>query len=395
MLRHALGAASFCLSLLIPPGLRSAWGQDAVPATAPAPPPPVALFDFESDALLPLWAAADPAATLAITADPVNVAEGKGALEFTYEARPGVFQQISTGALGAASANCLTMRLKATSPTSLSVGVAEQNGARYQGLLWIDADEWTDVSVPLGDLILAQDAQDDDAQLDPDEVSGFFLADLANLPGEVGQALGRKEGAQRIWLDSVGLTTTPQPRSRARVEPQEGGRLVVLDDFESPVLWGLPVRRAGLQRVPGAPKAAGQRALEISYTLGAGRWVGYVLAPPGQLDLSGATQLSLWAKTDLNARLVFALEERDGTKYDTAVKVPPDGKWHPVLAPFEAFAPFDPAADENGVLDAQQIHRAIILIDTFDADVRPGGLGSVAIDDLGLIVPAAPPQGQP
>jgi hypothetical protein len=190
----------------------------------------------------------------------------------------------------------------------------------------------------------------------------------------------------------VGLVEDAKIRPRGHVEKLGDEWLLVLDDFEGDVFWGLPIRQAGLKFVPGAPKAPGGRGLEITYTfgLGLGRWVGYVLAPPGRFDLSTAHQFFMWAKADLNARLVMVLEERDGTKYDTAAKVPPDGKWHPVLVPFDVFAPSDPAADENGQLDAGQIDRVIILVDTFDADAHPGGYGSISVDDVGLVVPAAP-----
>jgi len=350
----------------------------------------VSLFDFESDALLPAWVAADGSATLLITRDPANVAAGGGALEFAYNARPGVFQQLSTASLGAASANALSLRLKASSPTSISLGVAEKGGAQYQGLLWINADQWVDVRTPLADLLPAQNSFDDNGRLDVDQIAGFFLADLSNLPGEMGQALGRKEGEQRIWLDNLGLTDEQRLQPRGHVERLGEEWLLVLDDFEGGVFWGLPVRRAGLKPVQGAPKTVGQSALEISYTLGVGRWVGYVLAPPNRFDLSTAHEFRMIARADLNARLVIVLEERDGSKYDMAAKVPPDGKWHPVAVPFDAFAPSDPAADENGQLDAVQIHRVILLVDTFDADVRPGGFGSVAVDDVGVVATAAP-----
>jgi len=398
MLRPPLGIAWGCACAVLVGVGPAAWAQDAEPpaATVTAVIPAVSQFDFESDASLASWVAADAQATLGITHERENVAGGNGALEFLYEARPGVFQQLSTGTLQAESASALVLRVKASSPTSISLGVAERGGARYQGLLWIGAGQWADLRVPLADLILAQDSSDDDGHLSAAEVTGFFLADLSNLPGEVGQALGRKTGEQRLWIDDLALLDDPRVGSRGRLGPLGEERLLALDDFEASTVWGLPVREAGLRLVPGAPQAPGQRGLEISYTLGLGRWVGYVMAPPGHLDLSTAQQLRLWVKTDLNARLVVALEERDGTKYDAAVKAPADGKWHPLTLPFDVFAVPDPAADENGVLDAGQVHRVIILVDTFDADVRPGGIGSVTIDDVGLVGPvgAVPEAGQ-
>jgi len=377
-----------CLAAGLLAGGACVVAQDAPQTTEP--PARASLLDFETDALLSTWTASDGSATITLTNDKQNVAAGNGALQFAYAARPGVFQQVSTNGFGASSGNTLSLKLKASSPTSVSLGIQEQNGAQYQGLLWIGANEWVSVRTPLSDLILAQGAVDDNGRPDGDQVTGFFLADLANLQGEVGQALGYKAGDQRIWLDDLALVDDPHAKSRGSVEKLGDEWALILDGFEDDVCWGLPIRRAGLKLVPGAPQAKGQRGLEITYTLGAGRWVGYVLAPPGRFDLSTATKFHMWAKTDLNARLVIVLEERDGAKYDTAAKVPPDGKWHSTLIPFEDFAPADAGADANGQLDADQISRVIVLVDTFDADVRPGGLGSIVVDDVALVTPTAP-----
>ena len=45
-------------------------------------------------------------------------------------------------------------------------------------------------------------------------------------------------------------------------------------------------------------------------------------------------------------------------------------------------------------LDVDQIHRLILLVDTFDADVTPAGTGLVAVDDIGIVVPARPEGGE-
>jgi hypothetical protein len=369
----------------------SGWGtgQEA-PATAPAPVTRVSLFDFESPLLAQTWAAWDPEATVALTHDQENVGAGAGALEHTYAARPGVYPRLYTNGFGAQAADTLGLKLKVSAPTSLSFGLQEDTGAQYQALLWLPADRWLDLRLPLADLILGQNATDDNSHLDVDRLEAFFLDDLANLPGETGQALGYKAGEQKLWVDDLTLVIDAGTRSRGRTEAYGDRRLLVVDDFESEAFWGLPIRQASLAHVPGAPKAPGQRGLELSYTLGAGRWVGFVMAPPGSLDLSTAEAVHVWAKTDLNARLVLVLEKRDGTKYDTAWKVKPDGKWQVTDLPLADFAPSDADGQGAGQLDAGQVHRIILLVDTFDADVRPGGVGSVVFDDLGLLAPAVP-----
>ena len=365
--------------------------QDAAdPAVAedppPPPPPPQALYDFEGAELSPAWSMVDAEATLAITNEPQNVASGNGALELTYQARRSMFQQVVNGAFGADAATTLTLKVKASSPTAISLGVQETNGAMYQALLCIGAGEWVTAEIPLRDLLLSKNG-DDTPGATPGEINGFFLADLANLDGETGQALGFKEGEQKIWLDDVALVDTPKAPARGRVEKAGDEWTVVVDDFESDVFWGLPIRQAELAHTKGAPKAKGIRAMEITYSLGTGRWVGCVMAPPGRLDVSSARAFRMLAHTDLNARLVIVLEERSGAKYETAAKLPADGKWQEVVIPLDEFV----TGGTDQKINASEISRVIALIDTFDADVRPGGKGSVVIDDTGFILTQEPP----
>ncbi len=370
------------------------WAQDAPPpADTPgdeiAPPPLLARYDFEDAEVGPAWSAVDAEATLAIASDPGDVASGKGALELTYQARRGAYQQLTSNAFGSDSAGALALKIKASSPTSLSLGLQEANGAMYQGLLSIGAGGWVSVEIPLRDLLLSKNG-DDEPGATPGQISGFFLADLANLPGETGQALGFKEGEQKIWVDDVALIDDPKTPPRGRVEELGDEWVTIVDGFETDVMWALPIRQAKFTHTKGAPKAKGTRAMEITYALNQGRWVGCVLAPPGRLDLSAATKFRMLAHTDLNARLVVVVEERGGTKYETATKLPTDGKWQEVILPLDEFLADAGAADQDQKVTPSEIHRVIVLIDTFDADVKPGGKGSIVIDDVGLVMSQAP-----
>jgi len=368
-------------------GGRAATQQEQPPAPQKAKAP---AFDFEGDALDPSWWALDPQAKLSITTEAANVASGRGGLEFLYPAREGVFEQMGVSGLTVERANCLTLKLKLASATSISVGVQERSGAVYQGLLWAPPGKWVSVRSRLDDLILAEGSTDASGRLDPAEVTTVSLADLANLPGETGRALGWKEGEQRLWVDDLALADDPQAPSRGRVEKLGDEWLAVVEGFESDAWWVLPIRQAGLKPVEGAPKAAGRQALEFTYALSKGRWVGFVTAPPGWMSLAGATKFHLWFRGPLGARLVVVLEERDGTKYEASLKVPPDDKWHQAIVPLSDFLVGDEAAGQNAPLDPGQVHRVIILVDTFDADVKANGTGTVAVDDLGMILPAPP-----
>ncbi len=362
-------------------------GEEAEPVEEPSP---VSEVRFDTDELDARWSAIDAEATLALTQEKQHVASGRGALEFAYSARQGAFEQITFTGLGTEAADSLGLKVKATSPTSISLGVEEQNGAMYQALLWIGPGEWVGVDAWLDELILAENSADENGTLDAGQIRGFFLADLANLPGEAGRALGLKSGDERLWLDDLELVRQGKAKRRSRVEKLGDRWLLVVDGFEDDVFWGLPIREAGLKFVGGAPKAPGRQALEMTYALGKGRWVGFVCAPPGRLDLGAGTELSLWVKAALSARMVIVLEERDGSKYEAAFKPEPDDKWHSVLLPLGEFLRDDDAADENEQLDIGQVHRLILLVDTFDADVTAMGVGSIAVDDIGIVIPTRP-----
>ncbi len=393
----ALVGLSLALLCLPMTALAQEAGQAEQPAEPPAEEvapaeavPPVPKVDFEAEELDSRWSALDAEAKLAVTREPANVATGRGALEFAYSPRQGVFEQIAFSGLGVEEANALRLKVKTSSPTSVSLGIEEQDGAVYQGLLWIGADSWVAVDAYLDELILAENSADGNNRLDPDQVRAFFLADLANLPGEAGRALGLKEGEQRLWLDDVELAQVAKARRRSRVDKLGDEWLLVVDGFEDDVPWVLPIREAGLAFVNGAPKAQGKRALEMTYTLDKGRWVGFVCAPPGRFDLSAGTDCHMWVRASLSARMVLVLEERDGSKYERAFKPEPDDKWQAVRLPVNEFLMDDDAADENAQLDVGQVHRLILLVDTFDADVTPMGSGSIAVDDIGIVIPARP-----
>lgn len=390
--------AGLCLALFCPPvtALSQEAGEtapDEAPAQAAAVPEeaaPVPKVDFEAEELDSRWSALDAEATLSVTHEAANVGSGRGALELGYRPRQGVFEQIAFSGLGAERANALRLKLKPSSPTSISLGVEEQSGALYQGLLRIEAGKWVAVDACLDELILAENSADADNRLDPEEIRGFFLADLANLPGEAGRALGLKEGEQRLWLDDLELAQAAKTKRRSRVDRLGDEWLLVLDGFEDDVPWVLPIREAGLAFVNGAPKTQGKRALEMTYTLAKGRWVGFVCAPPGRFDLGPGTDLHVWVKAALSARMVIVLEERGGSKYETAFKPEADDKWHAVRLPLSGFLMDDNARDENGQLDIGQVHRVILLVDTFDADVTAMGVGSIAVDDIGIVIPTRP-----
>jgi len=346
--------------------------------TAPPPEAVAPNFDFEADAVPANWQATDAEARLAITHEAANVGGGKGALEATYSwgDRQGVVEVFAARNLAVPGGSVLSFRIRTSEPTSISFAVTEQDGSMYQGFLCQPAGAWSLVQARLPELQLMDNSQDEDGKLDVDQITEVSFQDLANLGGELERALGWKTGEQKMWLDDV---TIDDRAVAGRVTAQDD--TVVLDGFDTDAIFALPIRGAALEKAPGAPATIGTQSLRMGYRLGGGRYVGFV-AGIETADLAGMKSLSLQLKSEAAARVVVVLEERDGSKYETALRPTGDNQWQKVDLPLELMQLSDDTTDENGQLDTDQLRVLIVVVDTFDADVNPQGDGAVYLDDV-------------
>jgi hypothetical protein len=337
-------------------------------------------FGFEDDADVAAWRSYSTSARLSIARDAANVREGDGALQFSYEPGQDGYFIIETDALDVAGAQSLSFCVKCSERTPLLVGMGEEDGSSYDAFLQCPASDWLDVRLSLSDLQLRQDSEDENAALDADQIRSLLFFDLSNLPGEVGRALGWKEGAQFMWLDNVVISDEAVP-SRSRVE---GGGRVTVEDFETGLVFGLAVGRADGVVVP----EGNGHGLGIRYGAGAEQWQGVVLGV-GHVDLTGLQSVSLRAKATHRTRWVTVLEERDGSKYQAVLELQP-GDWEEHVLPASDFVLDAETIDENDVLDADQLRVMILLVDTLDSDVGADGTAQVSVDDLVAICAAVP-----
>lgn len=324
--------------------------EDAVRIQEPAL-PAKAEFSFEVEDDLAFWSALDVDALLTLATEEGTAHAGRGCLQFTYTAREGVFEQIAARPLSAGNARNLSFWIKTDSPTNLTFGVVEEGGAFYQQFAAVPADHWTLVSLPLSHLVRAQDSIDASGRLEPEHIVEFRIADLANLPGALGDALGRKAGLHRLWLDDVAISAEGPI---AAVAPE--GLLV--DDFERETIYALAIGDAVLER---AAVGEGHALNVLCQNIGQ-RWVGLVTAV-GHLDLRETQALHLRLTTSQPLVLNVTLEEWDNSKYTQRVALPTPDEWTEKTLPLDSFVLETDSADENGALDRDQIRVLIIVAD--------------------------------
>ena len=337
----------------------------------PPPPPPPAAPDFDFEAGVPAnWQPAVGEAALQMAQVRENVAGGAGALECVYAP----FCIVSAGNLTPQpDARSLRFSLKITEPTNAVYGVREADGSEYQSFCYVPGGAWQQIALDLSELVLAQGGDDENGQLDVDQIEAVMVGDLANLQGEVGEALGQKMGQQTLWLDDVKLSPAPAPSRAGAAGP---GTLVV-DTFDGPQVNCLAIGGAHL-----APAGGGQAgALQATYSLGAGRWVGFVTGI-GHLNLGQATSVKMRVRAPQATSLVLVLEERDGTKYETRLELAGGEQWEELTFPIANFILDDDSQDENAALDLAQMRVMILLCDMLTSGVDVLGKGSLAIDQI-------------
>lgn len=106
--------------------------------------------------------------------------------------------QLPLGALQGARGLSFSVRVGAACP--LLVTVEEEDRSRYQKLIDLNAGHWETPILTWADMTLAEDSQDPDEGLQPEQIRNIGFIDAATV-------VGQKETANTLWLDEI--TTAP------------------------------------------------------------------------------------------------------------------------------------------------------------------------------------------
>lgn len=125
---------------------------------------------------------------------------GKQSLRFAYPRREkkahGILRNVEKNDLSKVIA--LDLFLKTSHDGTWVVSLEEKDGSRYQKMVELkSADGWKSFSFPLSEFTLADDSQDDNGKLDPDQIKQIGIADLSSLLG------GGEAEEVRLSVDQV------------------------------------------------------------------------------------------------------------------------------------------------------------------------------------------------
>ena len=130
---------------------------------------------------------------------------GKGSLKFSYPRKGHKFHGIlrNLEKVDLSRATALELALKSSHDGTYVVTIEEKDGSRYTRKVDLLLGDWKSFSWKLGDFTLAEDSQDENGKLDPDQIKQISLVDITTMAG------GGEADENHLWLDQVVFILNP------------------------------------------------------------------------------------------------------------------------------------------------------------------------------------------
>ncbi len=331
------------------------------------------------------WLAAGPHGKVERTTDAAKLRQGKSVLEFTYKVEGKEAVAKIEGAGKSSSANILpfdilvktfpvgtmakmqSLRLgiKTEVDTPLIVTLSEKGGGRYLAMVWVAKGDWQEVVLTPGEFWLSDDKndpKDPNGKLDLDQIENVGVTDLLNLFAPAlnaadnggGPKTSLHLGQHSLLIDHFTVSSDPGTGKQDAL---------TLDAFDQ----GQPRWITLGEAVLGMDKASPLKtpALRVDYKQGDGSYLiliknlhGLKAAPEDGLVFDFATAKS--------CRLVFSLEEKNGSRYSFSLAVPGDSEPYHRAIDFSEFSASDGPKDDNDRLDPSEI-KSLTITDVLTA----------------------------
>lgn len=333
------------------------------------------LFDFEY--AREGWFSRDPNASVTVVHREPFVKHGEGALQWHYDPnRPDALLTRFQPGLPR-EAKTLDFWLRADANGAFQLWFTEADGSVYHTHLRAPANRWQHFRIPLSDLALGE-REDGNGHLDLDQVVDIVLQDLSmHHPGGVRMPM------RKVWLDGFDLTDQ-QVASRRQPLPGEGGRKLLFDDFNQPVItWATNTEaRVNLERTDG------RSVLRARYQQGAQSTSAFRITNHWDPRYAKTQAIEVVARAAQPTQLAVTLREFDGTftgpEYTAICPLPGGKKWGSYTLALSDFQSIDAKARRRPNVDPNRVWLMLVG-DATDPGKR--GEAELQIDRIAAVLP--------
>lgn len=188
-----------------------------------------------------------------LTSNPIDVKEGKQAIQYTYVALPGKLNGI-VRMEPEDWAQAFRFWVKTDRPTLLAMIIQEESGERWNAPFWVNGNRWQKVTLSLADFTLAEDVKPDNNRLDMDKAQAIGLLDVGALffiAPEAKILFGDYTGTRVFWVDQFEFLAQAHGGKRSPNAIDEFGRdfvawVATQGVSMEPVSGGMKVQYEGL-----------------------------------------------------------------------------------------------------------------------------------------------------
>lgn len=130
---------------------------------------------------------------------------GAQSLKFSYPRKGKKFHGImrNLDKIDLAKAATLDLWMKSSHDGTYYVTIEEKDGSRYNRKVDLLLGDWKFFSWKLGDFTLADDSQDENGKLDPDQIKQVTIVDVTTMAG------GGEAAEAHLWIDQVLFVLNP------------------------------------------------------------------------------------------------------------------------------------------------------------------------------------------
>ncbi|MGV3722497.1 MAG: M56 family metallopeptidase [Actinomycetota bacterium] len=308
-------------------GSRPVSAGDAPSAALPTVRP--AIFDFEKDTQG--WFSRLPGAAISVSRKPDTTKVGNGSLEWAYNPNLPNATLVRSQPQLPASAASVAFWMRSSASGAFQLYLVEGDGSVYHLHMRPSAGVWRHYQVPLTDLMQGE-REDANGRLDLDQVTEIVLQDLS-----VHHSGGTRLEGRKVWLDGFNLTEAEAPSRRPLRAIAEGGRELLIDDFQLPALTWAGNTNAKLTLAD----TDGRGVLRARYRPGSNSPSRFQITNHFDARYARAKAVRVVARASRPTNLAIALREFDGTftgpEYTATCQLTGTRKWETFVLPVSRF----------------------------------------------------------
>jgi hypothetical protein len=248
----------------------------------------------------------------------------------------------------------LAFSLRASETGTYAVTLDEAGGGNWATMVHLEKDAWQEVLLPVKEFILTEgpnDRPDGNGRLDMERVQSVSLVNMRSILGQTANPLIEMLFAQKPGTYTLNL---------GRLSATDAAGASTLDGLNLPQVGWFPAGETKLSLAPASTSPLKSKSLRIGYSVGGGQ-VGVLFRRVAKGSLAASTGLGWNIASENATTLTFQVEDSEGGKFKTEVKVSGGKNPGTTTVKWSQFTPADDSKSKREKPDPAKITQVAFI----------------------------------